>query len=150
MDEMEDVIMKVLARKEKSEIRKFLERNTLEIALVGFPILGLVIGIIIGMAAKGYMDAGEKNDYGRHMVYKAYTVKSDDTVWGIAEDLTAVSPEFGSIERCMKEIENVNNIKDGGIQYGQVIYIPYYTGPDGLPDYGGIYEKYGIGGSYAD
>lgn len=128
----------------KQRMKRFWDDNILRIALIGFPIITLIVGIIIGVGVTSYIQSVKINDYDRTMMYTSYTVQSGDTLWNIAEDLLSVNPEFTDIRQYIFVIRNVNHLYDDNITEGQSIIIPYYVGKDGIIDYNSIYEKYGI------
>lgn len=116
-----------------------------KIIIFGLPLIGMLAGIFIGVKATTYAQSVKLNDYGRQKVYTAYTVKSGDTVWGIAQDLAALNPEYNDIRQYVTAINKANKLVDGEIKSGQVILIPYYVNTDKVVDYDEIYSKYGIG-----
>lgn len=128
----------------KRDVNRFLMENMAKIVLVGLPLLGMIAGIFIGVKATTCVQSTKRNDYGRHMTFTAYTVRSGDTVWGIAQDLAFLNPEFDSISQYVAAIERANRLEDGEIETGQKIIIPYYINADGI-NYDEICSKYGIG-----
>ena len=78
------------------------------------------------------------------MVYTTYTVRSGDTIWGIAQDLAALNPEFNDIRQYVAAIEKANRMFGDDLKTGQIILIPYYVNLDGNTDHDTIYSKYGI------
>lgn len=129
----------------KRRMRKFLHRNRAWIILIGLPLAGMFAGLFIGVKATNYAQSVKLNDYGRQVVYTAYTVKPGDTIWGIAQDLAALNPEYNDIRQYVSAIEKLNKLGDGHVRQGQVILIPYYVGTDGVTDHNEIYARYGIG-----
>lgn len=128
----------------KKRLKRFFQRHLPAIILIGLPLIGLFAGLFIGVKATNYAQSVKINDYGRQIAYTTYTVKSGDTVWGIAQDLAALNPEYNDIRQYVAAIERVNKLVDGKIQAGEIILIPYYISPNGM-DYNEIYSKYGIG-----
>lgn len=126
-------------------MRKILKQNMKWIIIIGLPLISLFIGIFIGMKASDYIRTTKINDYGRQMVYTSYTVKSGDTLWGIAQDLAALNPEFNDIRQYVSTIKKTNNMSTDEIKSGQNIIIPYYISPNGIVNHDEIYSKYGIG-----
>lgn len=129
----------------KRQIRRFLRRNLAKIILFGPLIIGIIAGAFIGVKASTYAQSVKINDYGRQMVYTTYTVKSGDTIWGIAQDLAALNPEFNDIRQYTTAILKANKTINGEIKSGQIILIPYFINPDGVVSHDEIYSKYGIG-----
>lgn len=128
----------------KLRMNAFWRESKTKMIVIGLPLIGLFAGIFIGTAVTTYTQSAKLNDFGRHMVYTSYTVKADDTIWGIAEDLIKVNPEYKNIPQYVKEIKNVNNLRDDEIKYGQKIILPYFVGADGIVNYNEIYSRYGI------
>lgn len=127
----------------RRKIRRFLQKYLIFMILIGLPLIGMFAGIFIGVKAANYAQSVKINDYGRQISYTTYTVKSGDTVWGIAQDLAALNPEYNDIRQYVAAIQNVNKLAGGDIQAGDVIYIPYYISPGGM-NYEEIYSKYGL------
>lgn len=125
-------------------LKKILKQNIAWIIFIGLPLIGVIIGIFIGVKATTYAQSTKINDYGRQMVYTTYTVKSGDTIWGIAQDLAALNPEFNDIRQYVSVIKNTNNMSTDEIKSGQNLIIPYYISPNGIANYDEIYSKYGI------
>lgn len=57
--------------------------------------------------------------------YSAVTVRSGDTLWGIAQQ--HLSKEYSSVRAYMKDIMEVNDMKTDAVYYGQKIILPYYS-----------------------
>ena len=85
------------------------------------------------------------NDYGRRKTFTTYTVRESDTIWGIAEDLAALNPEYNDIRQYVADIEEANHIYGSTIKAGQHILIPYYISQDGTVSHDELYGRYGIG-----
>lgn len=132
-------------RNTKRCMKRFLQRNLIKMVLIGLPLLGMFAGIFIGVKYSTYAQSTKINDYGRQKVYTAYRVKSGDTIWGIAQDLAALNPEYNDIRQYVAAIEKANKLADGEIHTGQIILIPYYINADGTVSHDEIYQKYGIG-----
>lgn len=126
-------------------VKKIVKQNMKWIIFIGLPLIGMIIGIFIGMSVSTYMQSTKMNDYGREMVYTTYTVKSGDTIWGIAQDLAALNPEFNGIRQYVSAIKQINQMSTSEIKSGQNIIIPYYISPNGTINPDEIYSKYGIG-----
>lgn len=123
--------------------RKFLRRHLVKLILIGLPLIGLIAGLFIGMKVTTYSQSVKLNDYGRMAAYKQYTVKSGDTIWGIASDLAALNPEYNDIRQYVEAIKTANQLYTGDIKAGQTILIPYYISPNGM-GYDEICSKYGL------
>lgn len=128
----------------KRRIKKFLNRHMVKMILFGLPLVGMIIGILIGVKITTYAQSTKLNDYGRQISYVAYTVKSGDSVWEIASDLAALNPEYNDIRQYVAAIEKANNLYGSKLKAGEIILIPYYTSTSGM-NYNEIYSKYGIG-----
>lgn len=84
----------------------------------------LVIGLLLGIILSGFSRAPEK----KAPVYKYYTavtVQRDDTLWGIAQE--HITEEYSSMNKYMKEICELNNMRTDAVYYGQKLMIPYYS-----------------------
>lgn len=128
----------------KRRLRKFLIKNMPKIILFTPLIIGLLMGFFLGVKTTTYAQSVKLNDYGRQMVYTTYTVRSGDTIWGIAQDLAALNPEFNDIRQYVAAIEKANRMFGDDLKTGQIILIPYYVNLDGNTDHDTIYSKYGI------
>lgn len=58
--------------------------------------------------------------------YKSITVGGGDTIWDFAK-LYADTDFYESYECYIKEVMDINHLKDDQIVYGQHIIIPYYS-----------------------
>lgn len=58
--------------------------------------------------------------------YKSITVGGGDTIWDFAQ-LYADTDFYESYECYIKEVMDINHLKDEQIVYGQHIIIPYYS-----------------------
>ena len=135
----------MLCRLMKRCVRRFIRRHAAALILIGLPLIGMFIGIFIGVKATTHAQSTKINDYGRQRTYTAYTVESGDTVWGIAQDLAALNPEYNDIRQYVAAIESLNQMPGDRIKEGQTILIPYYINQDGTISHDEIYSKYGIG-----
>lgn len=129
----------------KKRLARFLRKNFAAIAVVTLLSVGIAIGAFTATKVSNYAQSTRLNDYGRYQTFTTYTVKSGDTIWGIASDLAALNPEYNDIRQYVAEISKLNKIYDGQIKAGQTILIPYFIGPDGEVSHDEIYSKYGIG-----
>ena len=124
---------------------RFLRKNFTAVVTVTLLSIGIAIGAFGATKVANYAQSTKLNDYGRHQTFTTYTVKSGDTIWGIAADLAALNPEYNDIRQYVAEIEKLNKLYDGQVEAGQTILIPYFIGPDGEVSHDEIYSKYGIG-----
>lgn len=128
----------------KKRFHKYMQRNIMAVAVTGI-IIGMCVGAFVGMKAANFAQTNRINDYGRDKTFTTYTVKPGDTIWGIAQDLAALNPEYNDIRQYVADIEKMNRLYTGEIRSGQIIYIPYYISHDGIASHEDIYLKYGIG-----
>lgn len=58
--------------------------------------------------------------------YKSITVAAGDTLWDYAESY-ADAEFYDSYSSYIKEVKEINHLKDDNITYGQHIIVPYYS-----------------------
>lgn len=98
--------------------RKALKRRICRIAFI------LAAAFLLWIALTGF--SGVKAV--KEPVYKYYaavTVQNNDTLWNIAQE--HITEEYSSIKSYMKEIMEVNDMKNDAVYYGQKLIVPYYS-----------------------
>lgn len=104
-----------------------------------------ISGILLGVFGERFFAASRVTDYGRTKYYASYTVRTDDTLWTIADDLMPYNPEYQDIRQYVEEIRRLNNIpSDGKLISGTSLLIPYYFNENAM-DQAEAYARYNIG-----
>lgn len=140
----EESDMEFICRVLKKRFRRFVHQKAPVFILAGL-VFGVFMGMFCGVRISNYAKQNSMNDYGRKKTFTAYTVREGDTVWGIAEDLAALNPEYNDIRQYVADIEQANHIYGETIKAGQHILIPYYISQDGTVSHDELYGRYGIG-----
>lgn len=63
----------------------------------------------------------------KHIDTKQITVRSNDTLWKIAQDVCDDASEPLNVQNVVIEIKNINNLQSSNIYLGQVLEIPIYN-----------------------
>lgn len=140
----EESDLEFVCRVVKKRFRKFIHQKAPAFILAGV-VFGMLMGLFCGIRISNYAKQNSMNDYGRRKTFTTYTVREGDTIWGIAEDLAALNPEYNDIRQYVADIEEANHIYGGTIKAGQHILIPYYISQDGTVSHDELYGRYGIG-----
>ncbi len=59
--------------------------------------------------------------------FKCVTIGTEDSLWSIAND--NISEEYESVEDYIKEVKDINDLKDDKIYCGATLVIPHYDAP---------------------
>ncbi len=109
-------------RNNKLRRRRQLRRNIC-ISLMTFMLVAGFSVLFFSFGAKAQTDAGDDVSY---KYYKSITVQAGDTIWDYA-GLYADKDFYDSYENYIKEVMNINHLKDDNIICGQNIILPYYS-----------------------
>ncbi len=85
-----------------------------------FVLLCMLIGSSI--ASSGQSNAAQSASY---KYYTSIEIEKGDTLWNIAEEY--ITPEYGSVQKYVDEIKDLNNLGDDEIHSGQYLMIPYFS-----------------------
>lgn len=94
-----------------------------------FYIIVMTICLVIAVAVTyGSFISIAKSNQPEEKVYKYYTsiqIQSGDTLWELANDY--ISAEYTSVNDYIKEVKQLNSLKNDNIHEGQYLTVPYYS-----------------------
>ena len=83
----------------------------------------ITLSISVGGFLSKAKDDSERTSY---KYYKSITVSNEDTLWSIAQEYMD-KEHYHSADEYIKEVKQMNHLKNDTITYGCHIVIPYYT-----------------------
>lgn len=108
-------------RNNKLRRRRQLRRNIC-ISLMTFMLVAGFSVLFFSFGSRAQTDAGDVS----YKYYKSVTVQAGDTIWDYA-GLYADKDFYDSYDNYIKEVMNINHLKDDNIICGQNIILPYYS-----------------------
>lgn len=111
---------RVLARRRMSPVERFFRRRgALVLCLVVVLFVALTSITVSARTSKATGNAEKK-------IYTSYTVRRGDNLYSIAKEHCDLS-QYGSYEKYIKEVEEINHIQADRITAGYAITIPKFV-----------------------
>lgn len=89
-------------------------------------IMTICLVIIFSIGVNGFLsNAKDKNSQISYKYYTSITVSKEDTLWSIAEKYMD-KEHYDSMNDYIKEVKNMNHLKNDIITYGEHLIVPYY------------------------
>lgn len=83
--------------------------------------------MILSLGAGGFLSKAKAVDtHTNYKYYKSITVSHEDTLWSIAQEYMDIE-HYTSIEEYIREVKQMNHLKNDVITYGCHLVIPYYA-----------------------
>lgn len=130
-------------RRRLTPFQKFVQKNLAQIVIGGLLCAGFLLGTFVTYNVMSWRNSHQLRDFGRELVYTTYTVRSGDTMWSIASDMSALNPEFPDMRQYLSLLQRTNHNYGDVLLSGTTIIIPYYQSGTGR-DFISIYERYGL------
>lgn len=108
-------------RNNKIRRQKEIRRNFL------ITIMTLCLVIILSVSASSFLSKAKDDDeQAFYEYYKCITISNDDTLWSIAQEYMDTS-HYSSVDEYIKEVKQMNHLKNNVITYGGYLIVPYYS-----------------------
>lgn len=90
-------------------------------------IITVCLIMTLSLGAGGFLSKAKADDtHTSYKYYKSITVSHEDTLWSIAQEYMDIE-HYRSIDEYIKEVKQMNHLKNDVITYGCHLIIPYYA-----------------------